>query len=434
MLLLIALALGLRLLFIGLTADTYDFDEFVLLLLGREVARGAVPYASFPFFHPPGALELYAALTPLTDRWWPFARIFTALADTVTTVLVFLCGSRLWTRRVGLIAGILYAANPVALVSASRVGQDPIITLLGMAGIALLLWRRSTGAALLAGVLLGLAVWVKYPALYFVPALALLSPRRMPVVALAAAATLTVLFVPLHVDLQMIYRDTVQFQRSRWLMATDVRVQTTALFWLGANLAAVAGLWIVRGRPAWLATGFLLGGLFVFAPQVYYHYFVPIVPFGALLGAPAVLRLSRVWRRVALTMALVAVPVWGVRLAHGGPSPLYVTAAHLSDIRDTIATLDRLTSPRQAILADRFEYAYLARRPAVLSYFWNVGVLIGPRAVERMVPQARAVVLSYGASSNYPPGFTRYMDRTYRAIQTRSNRIWVVPQRHAGGR
>ena len=84
------------------------------------------------------------------------------------------------------IAGVLYAVNPLALVSSSRVGQDPLITLLGVAGLALLLTRSSWGAAALAGACLGLALWIKYPAVYFVPIFVLAAPRRAPVIALSA--------------------------------------------------------------------------------------------------------------------------------------------------------------------------------------------------------------------------------------------------------
>ena len=67
-------ALSLRLLFGRLVGDTYDYDEFVLLLLARDFAHGAVPYRDFMFFHPPGVLVILSVLHPLVSLWWPIAR------------------------------------------------------------------------------------------------------------------------------------------------------------------------------------------------------------------------------------------------------------------------------------------------------------------------------------------------------------------------
>src|SRR5881409_445718 len=64
-LLIFALALGFRLLFAGIVSDTYDYDEFVVLLLARDFAHGAVPYRDFIFFHPPGILVLLRLIQPL---------------------------------------------------------------------------------------------------------------------------------------------------------------------------------------------------------------------------------------------------------------------------------------------------------------------------------------------------------------------------------
>jgi len=52
-------------------------------------------------------------------------------------------------------------------------------------------------------------------------------------------------------------------------------------------IGTLAVLALRRGRqPLWLLGGFGLGGAFVFASQSYYHYFVPVISFAALLAAP----------------------------------------------------------------------------------------------------------------------------------------------------
>jgi hypothetical protein len=59
-------------------------------------------------------------------------------------------------------------------------------------------------------------------------------------------------------------------------------------------------------------------------------------------------------------------------------------------------------------------------------YFWNVGVLVNARYLEHRVSGARAVVLSYGASSGFPAGFTAYLDHHFPSVNTLANTIWWV--------
>lgn len=426
LLIVLACALGLRLAFALLTADTYDYDEFVILLLGRDYAHGAVPYHDFQFFHPPGVLVLFRQLEPLTSLWWPVGRALTLLVDSATAGLVWYLGGRLYERRVALAAGLLYALSPLALVSAVRVGQDPLITFLGVAGLALLLSGRSHRRAVLAGAFLGVAIWIKYPALVLLPVYVLAAPRRTPSWLAGGVLALALAFAPFAAQWHQLYDATITFQRSRWLMPLDQRLETAALFWLLVNPLALVGL--IRHRyPAWLVAGFGVGGIFALTSQVYYHYFVPEVPFAALLGAPVAARLAPRTPRLLVAASLALAGAWAAVIDLGGPSPLYVTAAHLSDINRTIQLLDRTTRPTDRVLADRFEYPYLARRPSLLHYFWNIGLLVDARYLERHVQQAGAVVLSYGASSGYPAGFTQYLDARYhRRVDTAANTVWLT--------
>jgi 4-amino-4-deoxy-L-arabinose transferase-like glycosyltransferase len=426
-----AFALATRLFFLAVTSDTYDYDEFVALLLGRDWAHGALPYRDFMFFHPPGILVIARAFEPLFQMWWPASRVLTAALDAGTAVLVAHLAARLWGRRAGLAAGLVYALSPVALVSGVRFGEDPIITFLGILGLVLLL-RGSARASLAAGICLGLALWVKYPAAYFVPVYLLAAPRRAIPSILTAAVTFTALMLPFTADWHAIYEQSVVFQRGRWSMDVPTRIQTTVLYWLAANALAVLAVVVsARSRartavPRWALAGFFLGAVFAINSQVYYHYFVVVAPFAALLGGWL---LSRVGRTVALVLlpAGIAIAVsWGALLQLGGPAPLFVTAAHLSDLEPTIQLLDRSTPPSGRVLSDRFEYAYLAGRPAVDRYFWNVGVLVGRNDLERQLGPVSAVVLSQGASSGFPLGFVPYLNDHYRSVQTRTNTVWIA--------
>jgi 4-amino-4-deoxy-L-arabinose transferase-like glycosyltransferase len=350
------------------------------------------------------------------------------VVDTGTAILVWVIGRTLFDRRTALAAGLLYALSPLALISSARIGQDPVITFLGIGGLALLVRLRGAWPALAAGALLGLALWVKYPAAYFLPVYLLAAPRRAGYILVAAAASFGLLLVPFHDQWRLMYEQTVTFQRTRWAMQTSVRVETLLVYWLVLNVPALIGLWWTR-RPVWLVAGFCLGAVFVLPTQVYYHYFVPIVPFAALLGARSVAALVR-WNppRVAMAAALV-LGVWAAIINLGGSSPLFVTAARFSSIQPTLSLLRTHTHAHQPVLADRFEYAYLAGRPALRHYFWNVGVLVRARYLERKMYRSGAVILSHGASSGYPAGFLGWLNKHYRHVETPATTIWLTQKR-----
>jgi hypothetical protein len=418
-------ALTVRVVFLLLTHDTYDFDEFVVLLLGRDMAHGAVPYSGFMFFHPPGMLAILAVLNPVVSGWWPLARGLMALTDAGTALLVWRIGCLIWDGRTAAAAFLLYVFNPLSLIAAVRVGPDPVITFLGVAGLYLLLADRGYRGSIIAGVLLGLAVWVKYPALYFLPIYVLAAPRRVLPVLGGMAAALALTFAPYWSQGGALLHQTITFQRNRWLMAPDLRIYTTLVYWLGVNLLAVVSVLCGRPRPPWLAVGFLLGGAFVLTSQVYYHYFVPVVPFAALLAAPLARRRLRNLKVVGVAAAVVLLG-WAALIDLGGPGPAFVTAAHLSDLAPSLQIVETRTAPGTPLLADRYEYAYLSRRPALAHYFWNVGVIVNARYLEDRVPRAGAVVVSVGPSSGYPPGLRGYLDRHYRRIDTPAASVWLV--------
>lgn len=424
LLLVVGVALAARVLFGLLIGGTYDYDEFVILLLGRDFSRGAVAYRDFMFFHPPGILVLMRLLQPLLGSWWPAARLVSVLADTGTAALVWVIARVLFERRVALAAGLLYAFSPLALISSARVGQDPLMTLFGIAGLALLIKSRSPWAAVGAGVLVGIALWIKYPAAYFLPIYVFAAPRRSPLFVLAGAVTFFALMAPFHDQFPAMYDQTVTFQRTRWIMDTGTRVGTVVIYWLVLSIPALVGLWRTR-PPLWLIVGFGLGAVFILPSQVYYHYFVPIVPFAALLGARPITSLIQ-WRpeRVAL-VAVAVLGIWTAIIDLGGMSPLFVTAARLSSIQPTVNLLRTQTGKNSAILADRFEYAYLANRPALQHYFWNVGVLVNATDLERTAGRSGAIVLSHGASSGYPAGFLAWLDHRYKRIDTPDTTIWL---------
>jgi len=426
------LALGLRLVFSALMANTFDEDEFVYLALGRDLAHGALPYRDFTFFHPPGILVALRLLDPLTALWWPLARLGDVVVDSVTATLVWRLGAHFYGRRPALAAGILYATNPVALVSAVRVDQEVLMTALAMAGLTLLLTKRSTPAsgypaAMLAGACLGAACWIKYPMLVFLPVYIVAAPRRALTCLAGWLAATALLFAPYLGEAHRLYDDTVAWQllhRSQTLL--NMRLTTTVIFWLVVNPFAVAA--VVRGRqPLWLVLGFASGCLFVFGSSTYSHYFVPVAPFAALLGAVLAARLVRVSPRVAVLGALAVTIGWGIGVLTLVSNRGYIIATRFSDVRPVIQLIDRSTRPGAPILANRFEYAYLGGRPAVAHYFWNDHDVVNARYLERRLQPGSVVVLQpHSDPVSYPKGFTTYLDAHYVRLQLRRTAIWLI--------
>jgi len=425
-----ALALGLRLVFSALMANAFDKNEFVYLALGRDVAHGAIPYRDFAFFHPPGILVVLAFLDPLTRLWWPLARLVDVLIDSATATLVWRVGVHLYGRRLALVAGVLYAVNPVVLVSAVRVDQEALITALGMTGLTLLLTKRSHTAAAAAGACLGAACWIKYPALAFFPVYVVAAPRRLPAWLLGFLSATALLFFPYLGDVHRLYDDTIAWQLfHRRSTPLSMRLKTTAIFWVIANPLAVVALLRVR-KPLWLVLGFATGCVFILTRSAYSPYFVPIAPFAALLGAPLAARLIRMPRRVTVLGSLAIAIAWAVGIRVLGSERGYVIASRFSDIRPVIQLIDRSTSPGTPVLANHLEYAYLAGRPWIAHYFWDDHDMLSAQYLQRRLRRRSMVVLyPFSDRPSYPKGFIPYLDAHYAHLELHDAAVWLMADR-----
>lgn len=431
MLIVFGLALALRLLASALLADTYDADEFVVLSLSHRFSHGAVPYRDFMFFHPPGILVFLRLLDPLINLWWPAGRLIEVLVDSITATLVWRIGRNLYGRREAFAAGVLYALSPVAFISGARILQDPLMTSLGLAGLVLMLTRRSCGAAVMAGVFLGAAVWFKYPALVLLPIYALASPRRVVPCLVGVVGSELLLFAPFLPEAQALWTQTISWQLfHRTATSLDSRVGATLLFWLIANPIAVVALFRLRKPvPMWLLGGFGTGALFLFAAQVHYHYFVPVVPFAALLAAPLLVsawrfRVSRVAGGI-LTLAIIGV----IAMVGFRPTADLARGTRFSTISPAIDLLRQATKPHDVILADRLEYAYLThRQPA--AYFWNMREVVGLTYLTRQLRGARAIIVTRDLGKpSYPVGVAPYLNAGYVRHETRGATVWLTSVR-----
>jgi hypothetical protein len=419
-----------------LTADTFDADEFAFLSLSHSFASGAVPYRDFVFPHPPGILVILRVIQPLITLWWPVARILMLMADSLTALLTWRIALALYGRRGALAAGLLYGASPVALVSGVRVGQDSLMTTLGIAGLALLVTSASASrsstpswaSSAAAGVCLGLAIWMKYPALLFLPIYALATRNRARAAAMAISTLLVsiVLFAPFIASTHEFFQQTILWQRDRPPLDLSLRLARLAALWLLPGVLAIAALF-VRRYPAWLVMGFGMGAAFMLAPQLYYHYFVPTGPFAALLAAPLLVSHSRRVTTGLVSIGAVSTLAWALTVNFGNFTVRqYVSAAHFSRIRPVVQLLDQVTAPMSYVLTDRFEYAFLARRVDAGNYFWDLQGLVSSVSLENRLPQVRAVVASKEYGQTYPQGFLDYLARHgYRKLSVGPTDVWL---------
>jgi Dolichyl-phosphate-mannose-protein mannosyltransferase len=424
-LLVVASALILRLIFAGVTSSTYDPDEFVMLTLSRQMMHGAVAYRDFSFFHPPGILVILRAAQPIIGMWWPAARVFVLAVDSVSALLVWRVATSFFGRREALAAGLLYAASPLALLGGVRVGQDPFVTMLGLAGLVALLQRRDLAGSLIAGLCLGLAIWIKYPAIIYLPVYALLAPRRILSVLGAMAVTVGIAFAPFISQLPQLYAQSVQWQMSRGHMDLGHRLVALAGFMLVLNPLAFPAALRIRS-PRWILLGYAMGGIFGLANEVYYHYFMPVVPFAALLAAPLLVRLIDRAPRRALGCCLLFVGAWTASLTLP-PVQRGLGALSLSATTATVNMLDRATTPGEKVLADQFEYSYLADRTPSTDYFWDMRNLTSARMLEHALVHTAAVVSTIDSSPSYPAGFEMDLTRLgYSKTRAGAATLWLT--------
>lgn len=423
-------ALALRAIFAVLTSGTFDPDEFVVLALGRAVAHGAVPYRDVIFFHPPGMLVYFGALQHLTS-WWPAGRIAVLVLDSLTAVLVWRMAREFLSDREAVIAGLLYACNPIALVSGVRIGPDPIVTFLGTLALLVLLIRKDWQATVLAGICLALAVWTKYTGILFLPIALLIAWERAHILLASWALALACLFAPFLPESRDLVAQTVLWQTGQRSAATlSHRVMVTGIYWLALNPFAAFALLRRSRPPLWVVAGFLLGALFLFTPRAYYHYFDIVAPFAALLGAPLVAFLARRTPVLLAGAAAASTVLWGLDVGHGNPAQrLSVSATSLAQAEATADVIDRVTPRSGKVLADQFEYALFAGRPLATDYFWDMAQVTSARSLERGVGHLAAVVQTKHNHS-FPRGFIDYLqDRRYPHQQTARAVVWFLDDR-----
>jgi len=177
-LLIFAVALGIRLLYLGQLAATPFLDELPLLadsqyydMRAREIASGNWTMSA-PGFLSPLYCYVLGVVYKLFGPSLYGAKLFQSILGALSCVLLAMVGRRLFSSRVGLFAGLLLALYLPHIYYHGILLPPTLVVVLHLLILLLLVGRPSWWRALGGGVLIGLAVVAKANAVLLVPALA----------------------------------------------------------------------------------------------------------------------------------------------------------------------------------------------------------------------------------------------------------------------
>jgi 4-amino-4-deoxy-L-arabinose transferase-like glycosyltransferase len=332
----VVIAFGLRVVAIGHPAAGYHvFNEGFYTMLSAE----ALEQGPFAWLTEPGDLNnppLYPLIVTTLFRFLGVsvvvARLVSALAGAVTVLYVYLLGRELVSERAGLIGAALLAAMPGAVLITHNAQTDGLMVLLVVAATYYYVRGRARGDRWLpfvGGLLLGLGVAAKLPAVLALPALALWATLATPGLGWlkerrvwTALGGFALTGLPWHVA-QLALNGPAYLAAQSGIGSSfalpDARFWSVLLYdelrwmhWPPVFVLAAAGvayaLW--RRTDADLLALVFVGVNLAFYAFYHFHtyYLLPVAPFSALLAAGVIEALAERWRAVVwpVTGALVA--------------------------------------------------------------------------------------------------------------------------------
>jgi hypothetical protein len=320
-------------------------DEGEYAYAGQLMLQGVPPYELVYNMKFPGTYAAYALIEGVFGQTATAIRLGLLLVTTLTAILLYFLGKRLFGARAGVIAAGAYALLAIAPESFGLYAHATHFVALFVVAAMLLLQaseppslptsetsRRLGGSEawrlFASGAFLALAVLMKQPAFVFVLFaliyVAVRSKSRMRDLAMVCAggiavAVLIVVALAAAGVLPRFLFWTIQYARE---YATSVPFDRTVFLRLAANLGpiikfapllwllAIAGLWFVpRGRRLF-AIGFLAAGFLAAVPGFYFrgHYFLVMFPALALLAGAAVQEAGK-YATARIAVAVLAIIV-----------------------------------------------------------------------------------------------------------------------------
>ncbi len=324
-------------------------DEGEYAYAGQLILQGVPPYTLAYNMKFPGTYAAYAAIMSIFGQTITGIHLGLLLVNTATIILIFLLGRRLVNSIVGLAAGMSYAVLSVSPSVLGFAGHATHFVLLPVLGGTLLLLkadRRTFGLLFASGMLFGLGVLMKQPAVFFAlfGAIYLASndlPRRFRPerIFLRTLIFSAGVILPLGVTCLLFWRLGV-FDRF-WFWTIDYARQYGSLvplsqapriffygakevivagwpIWTLAGIGVVTGLWERRTRPiAVFLLAFLFFSALALCPGFYFrlHYFILVLPAVSLLAGVAISRLSDLSVNRSIIVRFIPILILGFALA-----------------------------------------------------------------------------------------------------------------------
>ena len=145
-------------------------DEFVYL--DQALTTLQLNWAWSPLFmldQPPIFMYLLSMISYAVNSQLDTVRLLSVASGSMTVIFVYLLGKAMYNRKVGLIAGTVFAFNGFDILY-SRLAQQEALEIFLMAGSLYFFWtgvagRKSVSRAVASGAFLGVAIDTKYVAL-----------------------------------------------------------------------------------------------------------------------------------------------------------------------------------------------------------------------------------------------------------------------------
>lgn len=151
-----------------------DFDEGVYFAAGRLITLGILPYRDFDLGHPPGIAWIMAVVqfilpTTSTALAFTWTKLLYCLAGTITALLIFHIFNKKHGLAFGILSSLLYATYPEVIALDRGVFLEPLVNLAVICAV----WMHQKEKSYMGiGVILALAISIKFTAVVWLPAFA----------------------------------------------------------------------------------------------------------------------------------------------------------------------------------------------------------------------------------------------------------------------
>ena len=341
----LVIAIRIRLLEVPLERDEGEYAY-----AGQLILQGIPPYTLAYSMKFPGIYGAYAAIMSVFGQTTLGIHLGLLLVNAATIILIFLLGRKLANSVMGLTAGMSFAVLSVSPSVLGFAGHATHFVLLPVLGGTLLLLkaadRRVFGSLLGSGVLFGLGILMKQPAVFFVlfGAVYLVSNNlrrrlRLEKIFLQTSIFSAGVILPLSITWLLLWRIGV-FDRF-WFWTIDYARQYGSLvpfsqaprllfyiarevivsgwpIWALAGIGLVAGLWQPQTRRiAVFLFAFLFFSVLALCPGFYFrlHYFILVLPAVSLLAGVAISRLSDLIADRLIAIRFIPILILGFALA-----------------------------------------------------------------------------------------------------------------------